>query len=90
MYNLVSTLAPSFLIMLIGSSSYLAGEEEEHNISDEFEFRLGSTKECGVSCPWVLEKFPKDLQWGNCSEHSSAFIFDWILFIVAGHAYKLG
>ena len=39
---------------------------------------------------WCLKNSPKDLQWGNCSEHSSAFIFDWILFIVAGHAYKLG
>ena len=49
MYNLVSTLAPSFLI---GSSSYL-----QHNISDKFEFRPGSTKECGISYPLVLEKF---------------------------------
>ena len=43
----------------------LAGEEEEHNISDKFEFRPGSTKECRISCPLVLEKFPQRLTMGE-------------------------
>ena len=47
--NLVSTLAPSFLI---GSSSYLlAGIQDIYNISDEFIFQPDLTKDCGVSCP---------------------------------------
>ena len=29
----------------------LAGNKENHNISDELEFRLGLTSDCGVSCP---------------------------------------
>ena len=28
----------------------LAGKEDNYNISDEFEFRLDLTKDCGVSC----------------------------------------
>ena len=29
----------------------LAGNEDNYNISDEFEFRSDLTKDCGVSCP---------------------------------------
>ena len=29
----------------------LAGLEDNHNISDEFEFSPDSTRDCGVSCP---------------------------------------
>ena len=29
----------------------LAGNEDIHNISDEFEIRPDRTKDCGVSCP---------------------------------------
>ena len=29
----------------------LAGNEDNHNISDKFEFGSDSTKDCGVSCP---------------------------------------
>ena len=46
LYNVVSTLAPSFLIFFI-----LAGNKDIHNISDEFEIRPDRTKDCGVSCP---------------------------------------
>ena len=46
--NVVSTLAPSFLIR---SFFILAGKENIHNISDEFEIRPDLTKDCGVSCP---------------------------------------
>ena len=48
MYNVVITLAPSFLIV---SSLFFAGKEDNHNISDEFEFQPDSTKDCGVSYP---------------------------------------
>ena len=48
MYNVVNTLAPSFLI---GSSLFFAGKEDNHYISDEFEFQPDSTKDCRVSCP---------------------------------------
>ena len=48
MNNVVNTLAPSFLM---GSSLFFAGKEDNHNISDQFEFQPDSTKDCGVSCP---------------------------------------
>ena len=39
----------------------LAGNEDMHKISDEFEFRLDRTIDYGVSCPWASKKFPIDL-----------------------------
>ena len=39
----------------------LAGNEDMHNILDEFEFRLDQTTDYGVSCPWASEKIPIDL-----------------------------
>ena len=39
----------------------LAGKEDNHNISDDFEFQPDSTKDCGVSCPLASEKIPIDL-----------------------------
>ena len=44
------------LILLI-----LAGNEDMHKISDEFEFRPDRTTDYGVSCPWASKKFPIDL-----------------------------
>ena len=56
----MTTLAPSFLI---GSSSYLqvtrtAGNENIHNISEEFEIRPDRTKDTNtrVICPCASEK----------------------------------
>ena len=43
----------------------LAGNEDMHKISDEFEFRPDRTTDYGVSCPWASKKFPIDLQWEN-------------------------
>ena len=34
----------------------LAGNKDNYNISDEFEFRPDPTSDCGVSCPLVFEK----------------------------------
>ena len=56
--NDVSTFSRSvfYPILLI-----LAGNEDMHKISDEFEFRPDQTTDYGVSCPWASEKFPIDL-----------------------------
>ena len=39
----------------------LAGNEDMHNILDEFEFRPDLTTDYGVSCPLASEKIPIDL-----------------------------
>ena len=39
----------------------LVGNEDMHNILDEFEFRPDLTIDYGVSCPWASEKIPIDL-----------------------------
>ena len=48
LYNVVSTLAPSFFYQIF---FILAGKEDIHNISDEFEIGPDRTKDCEVSCP---------------------------------------
>ena len=48
-----SCMACSFII--------LAGNEDIHKISDEFEFQPDQTTAYGVSCPWASKKFPIDL-----------------------------
>ena len=39
----------------------LAGNEDMHNILDEFKFRPDLTTDYGVSCSWASEKIPIDL-----------------------------
>ena len=39
----------------------LTGNEDMHNILDEFEFRPDQTTDYGVSCPWASAKIPIDL-----------------------------
>ena len=39
----------------------LAGNEDMHNILDDFEFRPDQTTDYGVSCPWASEKIPIDI-----------------------------
>ena len=39
----------------------LAGNENMHNILDEFEFRPDLTTDYRFSCPWASEKIPIDL-----------------------------
>ena len=39
----------------------IAGNDDIHKISDEFEFRPDRTTDYGVSCPWASKKFPIDL-----------------------------
>ena len=36
----------------------LAGKEDMHKVSDEFEFWADQTTDYGVSCPWSLKNFP--------------------------------
>ena len=43
----------------------LAGNEDMHKISDEFEFPPDRITDYGVSCPWTSKKFPIDLYWEN-------------------------
>ena len=61
---MVKTMSPPFLscdlILFI-----LAGNEDMHKISNEFEFRPDRTTDYGVSCPWASKTFPIDLQWEN-------------------------
>ena len=39
----------------------LAGKEDMHKNSHEFEFRPGWTTDYGVTCPWASKTFPIDL-----------------------------
>ena len=55
MYNLVGTLAPSFLI---GSSSFFAGKEDNYNIWNEFEIRPIRLRTAELAALERLKKFP--------------------------------
>ena len=46
-YNVVNILALSFFDRIF---FILAGKEDNHNISDKFEFQPDLTKDCGVTC----------------------------------------
>ena len=59
-----------YLILFI-----LAGNEDMHKISDEFEFRPDRTTDYGVSCPIM----------GKWCLNASSFIFDRIIIKVAGN-----
>ena len=50
-----------FLIAFDPILFILAGDEDKHKISDEFELRPDRTTDYGVSCPWASKKFPVDL-----------------------------
>ena len=39
----------------------LAGNDDMHESSEEFEIRPDLTTDCGVSCPLAFEKIPIDL-----------------------------
>ena len=44
-------VSPLFLSCFSSDHFILAGNDEMHESSDEFEFRLDWTTDCGVSCP---------------------------------------
>ena len=56
--NDVSTFSQLFFDPIL---FILAGNEDMHKISDEFEFRPDRTTDYEVSCPWASKKFPIDL-----------------------------
>ena len=60
-YNGENGVSTFSRLLLIRSFFLLAGNEDMHKISDEFEFRPGRTTDYGVSCPWASKKFPIDL-----------------------------
>ena len=80
MYNVVNTLAPSFLIE---SLSFL--QVTRTTIKSRMSSKFGQIQ------PWTaelaalerLKKIPIDLQWNKCCDHSSTLIFDWNFFILA-------
>ena len=61
----------------------LAGNEDMHKISGEFEFRQDRTTDYCVSCPWG-QKNSHRLIMGKWCLHASSFIFDRIIIKVAG------
>ena len=58
MYNVVNTLAPSFLIK---PSSFLQVTKDSHKVWTEFEIQLDRMVHFGVSCHLVSRKIPIDL-----------------------------
>ena len=63
----------------------LAGNEDMHEISDEFEFWPDRITDYGVSCPWASKNFPHTYNGKMVSLHASSFIFDQIIIKVAGN-----
>ena len=80
MYNVVSTLAPWFLI---GSYSFL------HVTRTVIKAWTG-LKFCKISSPTELAALERSKNECIMLEHSSTFVFDWILFTFAGNkdSYK--
>ena len=59
------------LILLI-----LAGNEDMHKISDEFEFRPDQTTDYGVSCPWGLKIFHRLIMGKWCLMLVHSFLIE--------------
>ena len=49
---------PIFLVVFDLILFILAGNEDMHKISDEFQFQPDRTTDYGVSCPWGLKNLP--------------------------------
>ena len=64
-YNGENGVSTFSRLLLIRSFFILAGNEDMHIISNEFEFQPDRTTDYGVSCPWASKKFPIDLLWEN-------------------------
>ena len=80
MNNVVTTLAHSFVI---GSSSFLQATSKHiiPQMGSKFSrIRPGAYE---LPAPEHLEKIPIDIQWEKYCNHSSAFNFEWIFFILA-------
>ena len=59
----------------------LAGNDDMHGSSEEFEIQPDRTTDCGVSCP----KIPIDLKWEKWCCHFFSAVLDRIHFILAGN-----
>ena len=59
-YNEENGVSTFSQLLLNRSFFILAGSEDMHKISDEFEFWPDWTTDYGVSCPWASKKFPID------------------------------
>ena len=56
------SMLPLFFTVAIDKIHFkFVGNEDIHNISDEFEFRPDPTTDYGVDCPWISKKYPLDL-----------------------------
>ena len=77
LYNVVTTVAPSFLI---GSSSYLQVTRTSLTSQTSSKFSQIGPRTAELAALERLVKSP----WKKCLEHSSAYIFDWIFFILTG------
>ena len=69
----------------------LAGNKDNHILSKEFEIQRDPTTNCKVIRPLAFAKTSSiDLKWEKCFDHSSAFTFNWIFFVLASkeHIYK--
>ena len=76
MHNVVSISAFIFdLIVFI-----FAGNMDSFKILDGFEIRQNGPGSVGMS-----GKIPLGLKWEKCCDHSSAFIFGWILIMFTGN-----
>ena len=80
MNNVVTTLAHSFLI---GSSSFLQATRK--SIISWMGSKFSRIRPGAFELPALehLEKIPIDLQLKKYCNHSSAFNFEWIFFILA-------
>ena len=80
MNNVVTTLAPSFLI---GSSSFL--QATSNPIISWMGAKFSRIRPATYELPALerLEKIPIDLLWEKYSDHSSPFNFEWIFLILA-------
>ena len=77
MYNVVSTLAPSYLIG--------ACNKDRYKSLDGFEIRQYMTLVYRIKCPWTSEKNLLRLNMGEMlwAVSVSAFSFEWIFIIIA-------
>ena len=82
MYNVVNTLAPSFSIE---SSLFL--QVTRTTIESGLSSKISLIRLCTAELAALerLKKIPIDLQWKKCCEHSSAFFFNLIVFVLASN-----
>ena len=55
------TVLPLFSAVFHPTLFILAGNNDMHESSEEFEIQNASTTDCGVSCPLASEQIPTDL-----------------------------